>query len=169
MHPGHGEGMDGLADLDLGAIGGGASLAVALLQLGLRARLDLGGATLATIAVTVLLVPALGPLAAALLAGAVLLAALGWWLAAARGVGRPELAGLVIAAAVLSGLALAVLPERGVDAAAVRGGGAGATALMGVIAVLLARERRGLRGQRVYHWREVPVRSADDAPAREVG
>ncbi|MCB9681907.1 MAG: hypothetical protein H6733_10580 [Alphaproteobacteria bacterium] len=136
----------------------GLAAAAALLQVALHARIDLGPLVLALVAGAILLVPA-PPLGVhAVLAGAVIVAALGWWAAARRGVGRPELTGtvLAIAAVVFAGVPV-VAQATGLDPVRVRLAGVAPILFLGLVSVLLARERRGLVGQRIWHHREVPV------------
>ncbi|MCB9664264.1 MAG: hypothetical protein H6732_09135 [Alphaproteobacteria bacterium] len=140
------------------AWGGALAVAVALLQLALHRRLDLGGLTLAT--GTVLWIASEGGEAlAGWLCAAALVAGLAWWRGVRRGVGRPELTGAVGVVSVLALLApLWVVPLLpAVQPDQVAGAGAGVVALAGAVSVLLATERRGLVGQRTYHWREVPI------------
>lgn len=133
----------------------------AVAQAALVRRIDLGPAVLAL---------GLGALQAAVAVGvasqaaglsvvaAAIVSAWAQGRAARAGVGRPSLRAWVVAAAAgTSGVAAFVapglpLPTQGaLDAAPLL------TVLVGGITVLVARERRGLAGQRVFHYREVPI------------
>lgn len=152
----------------LGLYGGVLVAVVAAVQLALHRRLDLGPLTVASGCVVWQLAGPGVPLAIALSVAAPLAAA-AWWRAALRGVGRPELTGLVLAVAVLGQTAGRLIPAvlPAVPSETVEAAGLGLVALAGLVSVLLAAERRGLKGQRTYVWGEVPVRSRRDAAPSE--
>lgn len=142
-----------------------AALALAGVQAVAASRLDLAPVTVAAVGLAALHGGG-GPW----LIGAVALGALASARGAARGVGRPELSGLVALALALAAWApptVAAWAGPTVSPDTVSAALFAPVVVAAGAAVLLARERRGLRGQRVFHYREVPVgrRGRASAPA----
>lgn len=142
------------------AWGAAAAVALAVVQVLVARRVDLAPAVLSVVAATGLLFPVLSEVALVGVVGALVVSVIGAWRASSAGVGRPELGACVLALAGVAHLALVMLPARtSLDVATLRSAVVGPVLLLGAVTVLLALERRGLRGQRVHHHREVPVGS----------
>lgn len=145
------------------------AIAAAVAQWWARARLDLGPATTSVVLATFLLAPAvegvLWPLSFAVVGGALAQAA-----AARRGVGRPDLLVGVLAWGWMVFWAQREGPRLvdGFSGASWAKASAVAVLVSGVVATMLARERRGLAGQRVFHYREVPVEGSRGAASSGV-
>jgi len=135
-----------------------AAAGCGLLQALLARRLDLGPLTVA-FGLSALADGTLDQGAASLLVVAAVLAAWSWRAGSAAGVGRPDLMGLVLVVSAVSLLTPSWLHPwwPTVPADALITAGRVATLLAGAITIPLARERRGLSGQRVFHYREVPI------------
>lgn len=140
-----------------------ATAAAGVAQLALSRRMDLGGLTLSLGLAAVAAGPP-GLEASLLLIVAAVGAALGWRAGAAHGVGRPDLMGWVLATGAITLLAPTWMPTVVADASpvAIVWGGQVVTVLAGALTVPLARERRGLAGQRVFHYRQVPITGPEE-------
>lgn len=133
-------------------------LVAAVAQLLLTSRIDTAAFTLALLGAAWLSAEAqVSGLPPEPTMAAISVFALGRWRAASRGVGRPELAGLVLAVVALLAFLPVWLPWWQTAS------GAGPVVLVGIAALVLAAERRGLKGQRTYLHREVPVRGPQRA------
>lgn len=133
---------------------------MALVQLALARRLDLGAATVAVAGAVWWLAAPDTPLRWSLFGAAGWLAALAWARGARHGVGRPELTGVSVA---MVGTLWAIRAWGGTQTPWLPGVGVGLLTFTGGLGAVLARERRGLRGQRVYHYRDVPVEGPGEA------
>lgn len=150
--------MDDLGHVPIGAWSAFAAFVAALVHLVAHRRVDLGGLVVAVVTASWLLDPQLAPAQAAWMGAAVVVSTLAWWRGAAAGCGRPEVTGLSLATAAIAAAATVTLPAwTSLAADQVRTGALGPVVVVGLVGVWFALERRGLKGQRTYHYREIPV------------